>query len=166
MKTVITGNSGSGKTWLARQLSQKHAVPLVHLDELFWMPGGFDKKRPDSERGLLIEVARSQAAWIVEGVFGQLASQFLEDAGMLIWLDVDWPTCERRLHARGSESKSHMSRSQSSSGLAKLLAWASTYDSRDDAMSRRGHKALFDCFSRRKVYLPTEEEIGRFLATG
>jgi hypothetical protein len=32
MKTVILGNSGSGKTWLAERLSKFHSVPVVHLD--------------------------------------------------------------------------------------------------------------------------------------
>ena len=47
MKVVIIGNSGSGKTWLARQLAGNASVPLIHLDEIFWEPGGFDKKSRD-----------------------------------------------------------------------------------------------------------------------
>lgn len=47
MKVVIIGNSGSGKTWLARKLAGNASVPLIHLDEIFWEPGGFDKKSRD-----------------------------------------------------------------------------------------------------------------------
>jgi ATP-dependent protease Clp ATPase subunit len=38
MKTVIVGNSGSGKTWLAAKLAATTEVPVVHLDELFESP--------------------------------------------------------------------------------------------------------------------------------
>ena len=45
MRTVIFGNSGSGKSWLARRLGEKRSTPVVHLDEIFWLPGGFNAKR-------------------------------------------------------------------------------------------------------------------------
>lgn len=164
MKTVLLGNSGSGKTWLAERLARLHSVPVVHLDDLFWMPGGFEHKRPEAERARMIASARTQASWIVEGVYGQLAAPFLEDTDTLIWLDLDWHICERRLHARSAASELHMSRAQSSQGLAALVSWAASYDLRDDAMSRRGHGKLFDGFPGKKLRLLTEEDVSRYLA--
>lgn len=163
MKTVLLGNSGSGKTWLAERLSRLHSVPVVHLDDLFWMPGGFEHKRPQAERARMIASTRAQASWIVEGVYGQLAAPFLEDAQTLIWLDLDWHICERRLHARSAASELHMSRAQSSQGLAALLSWAASYDVRDDSMSRRGHGQLFNHFLGNKSRLRTEQELAAFL---
>jgi adenylate kinase family enzyme len=77
MRTVIIGNSGSGKTWLARRLAKKQAIEVTHPDEIFWLPGGFNIKREESEVSLLIESVRHAENWIVEGVFGNLASRFL-----------------------------------------------------------------------------------------
>jgi adenylate kinase family enzyme len=90
MKTVIVGNSGSGKTWLATRLAAIASGPVVHLDELFWEPGGFDRKRQKMETSMLIEEAGSRPAWVVEGVFEELAAEFLASANLLIWLDLDW----------------------------------------------------------------------------
>ena len=45
MRTVILGNSGSGKTWLARKLTGCFSIPIIHFDDIFWEPGGFDKPR-------------------------------------------------------------------------------------------------------------------------
>jgi ATP-dependent protease HslVU (ClpYQ) ATPase subunit len=39
-RVVIIGNSGSGKSYLARRLSEQLTLPLIHLDALFWEPGG------------------------------------------------------------------------------------------------------------------------------
>lgn len=137
MKIVIIGNSGSGKTWLATRLAALASVPVIHLDELFWRPGGFDEKRSAEELASLIKRKRIMASWVVEGVFGELATPFLEDAQALIWLNPGWPVCRQRLLARGSESKAHMGRAQSEAGLARLLEWASAYSSRDDTRSIR-----------------------------
>ena len=84
MKTVILGNSGSGKTWLAERLASGASVPLVHLDEIFWQPGGFDRKRLATETRSLIETARAAPGWVVEGVFGELAAPFLNDASAVV----------------------------------------------------------------------------------
>ena len=164
MKIVIIGNSGSGKSWLASWLAANSSVPAVHLDELYWQPGGFDNKRPLAETASLISTARETNGWVVEGVFGELAAQFLPDADILVWLDMDWPLCEARLLRRGSQSKAHMARSQSEAGLGKLLEWASNYRSRDDAQSRSGHHALVNAFGASKMRLESENDVNVFLS--
>ena len=147
MKIVIIGNSGSGKTWVAHVISHSIAAPLVHLDEIFWEPGGFDEKRSAEVVGALVEHAKRKDSWIAEGVFGELAQKFLEDADWLVWLDLHRPICRRRLEARGSESKRNLDREQSQAGLERLLEWASTYYERNDMRSFPGHKQLFDGFA-------------------
>ena len=72
MRTVVVGNSGSGKTWLARRLAEKAGGLVVHLDEVFWLPGGFNEKRDPSEVSRLINAKRAETEWIVEGVYGNL----------------------------------------------------------------------------------------------
>ncbi|MBW8722058.1 MAG: hypothetical protein JF626_09385 [Polaromonas sp.] len=158
MKIVIIGNSGSGKTWLATRLASLAPLTVIHLDELFWLPGGFDRKRSAEELASLITQKRIMPSWVVEGVFGELATPFLEDAQALIWLNPGWPVCRRRLPARGSESKAHMGRAQSEAGLARLLEWAPAYSSRDDTRSYKGHLSLFQQFPRHRLCLQTEED--------
>ena len=92
MKTVIIGNSGSGKTWLAKKFAATGA-PVIHLDNLFWLPGGFDKKRSKNEVDQLIDQSKKHDRWIVEGVFGELAEQYFDEADILIWLDIPWGLC-------------------------------------------------------------------------
>lgn len=106
MRTIIIGNSGSGKTWLASRLSDASGGSVVHLDDLFWEPGGFNKKRPQETVAVMINEAKAKDSWIAEGVFGELAEQFFDRAQFLIWLDVDWHTCHARLWKRGSSPRS------------------------------------------------------------
>jgi adenylate kinase family enzyme len=124
MKTVIFGNSGSGKTWLAKNIGEKWNSPVIHLDEIFWLPGGFNVKRSPTEVEVLVEAKRLTGEWVVEGVYGKLARQFMQSASAIVWLDMPWEVCKRRLRSRGSESKVHMGREQSQKGCQELVEWA------------------------------------------
>ena len=162
MKTIIIGNSGSGKTWLAKRLARGGDTPILHLDDLFWEPGGFDRKRGAEELDRLIEKSKDTASWIVEGVFGELAERYFTDAEMLIWLDIPWEICKTRLLARGAESKRHLGRAQSEEGLKRLIDWASHYHDRSDLRSLIGHRSLMEKFSSRTLHVTSEEAVNRF----
>jgi adenylate kinase family enzyme len=84
-RTVIIGNSGSGKSHLAKSLSTIYSTPIIHLDQLFWMPGGFNEKNPKDEIKNEIERKQKETSWIVEGVFGELAEMFLSRAQSLVF---------------------------------------------------------------------------------
>jgi hypothetical protein len=81
MKAIIIGNSGSGKTWLATQLAVHSGVPVVHLDEIFWQPVGFNEKRSRTLVDQLIADSKQHPSWIVEGVFGELAAKIYGRSG-------------------------------------------------------------------------------------
>lgn len=163
MKAVILGNSGSGKTWLACRLAEITGSAITSLDDLYWQPGGFERRREPAEIEQLIQEAKSAEAWIVEGVFGDLAERFLDEADLLLWLDLDWPTCRRRLEERAATSRQHMGRQQTAAGLAELIAWAAEYDHREGPCSRAGHRRLFESFPRDKARLTTERQLDGFL---
>lgn len=156
MRTVVIGNSGSGKTWLATRLAASGTSNIVHLDHLFWEPGGFDRKRNAAELRSLIEESKRSESWVVEGVFGDLAEHYLDEAVTLIWLDIEWSICRARLERRGSESKSHMDRQQLETGLSKLVQWASNYYTRTDKRSFHGHQEMFNQFDGARIHVKSE----------
>jgi len=145
-------------------MSSLAPTPVIHLDDIFWEPGGFDQKRSTETVSALIAQAKRQEHWIVEGVFGELAQQFLSDAGRLIWLDFEWPICRERLALRGSESKKHLKREQSAEGLMQLLKWAANYHDRTDMRSYHGHKTMFDAFEGTRFRLRSEDEVTDFVS--
>jgi adenylate kinase family enzyme len=162
-RIVIIGNSGSGKSHLAKLLSKLHPFPVIHLDELFWTPGGFNKKRPKAEVRNEIEQKREEERWIAEGVFGELAELFLPRADALIHLDMDWPTCQRSLLSRGSESSRQLNPKDAEDNFQKLLAWARQYWERTDLRSHAGHLRLFSIFVGQKFTFTSRAEVNEFL---
>lgn len=163
MRAVILGNSGSGKTWLAVRLAKKFGSPVVHLDDIFWQPGGFNEKRDPAQVACLVNAVKSQTDWIAEGVYGNLAQQFLPLASTLVWLEIPWQICRMRLELRSSEGKTHMGREQSEAGLHELVEWAERYSSRQGSCGHAAHLALFESFQGKRHRLSSESDVLAFL---
>lgn len=163
MKTIILGNSGSGKTWLARKLSSNFSIPVIHFDEIFWEPGGFEKPREAKEVQNLILQSKHLDSWIAEGVFGHIAEYYLKDTQSIIWLDLPWETCLNRLNTRTTKSTTHMGREESEIGLKELITWASQYYERKSKSSYYGHYQIYSNFLKTKIRLKNKDEVTQFV---
>ncbi len=163
MKSILFGNSGSGKTWLANKLSSRFSVPIIYFDEIYWEPGGFNQPRKTEDIGKIIQQSKLSDSWIGEGVFGHIVERYLEDAQTVIWLDLPLDICLNRLKKRGSESKRHMNRKQSEKGITELITWASQYYERQSKSSYFGHSKIFDSFQKTRIRLNSEDEVMQFI---
>ena len=92
-RTVIVGNGGSGKSWLAERLAAALSAPVIDLDEIHWLPGGFNARRDPAIAVGMVRASSADEAWVIEGVFGWLANEALPRATALIWLDMPVEEC-------------------------------------------------------------------------
>lgn len=89
-KVAVFGNTGGGKSMLARQLSEITGLPLYPLDKIEYQPGG--AKNPHE---LYLEQHAEllkQEAWIIDG-FGCVESAWarFSKADTLIYIDLPLP---------------------------------------------------------------------------
>ena len=89
MKLDIIGSVASGKTTLARYLSEKYHVPFYQKDNIVWerTPNG-DKKRGDIERDQLFQGIINSDDWIVEGSPRKLLRESFDKCDHIILLDI------------------------------------------------------------------------------
>jgi adenylate kinase family enzyme len=164
-RIVIIGNSGSGKSHLARQLSSSLNFPIIHFDQHFWEPGGFNKKRPPDVVHAEIRQLSLGDTWIMEGVFGDLAATALENATTLIFLNKQWNECRSALLDRGSESAKQLDPVAAEKSFQELLSWAEAYTQRENSRSLKGHSKLYTEFKNAKIELRDREGVANFIFT-
>lgn len=86
-RIVIFGPSNSGKSTLAVALSDKLAIPSVHLDQLHHRPHSDWVPRPREEFHALQRAAIAEPAWVMDGNYSALTTERLARATGAIVLD-------------------------------------------------------------------------------
>jgi adenylate kinase family enzyme len=81
-RILIVGTTGSGKTTLARLISEKHSIEHIELDALYWAPNWIKRDSFESDVDTILE----QSEWVIEGWFGDSARQAWSKAHLVIWL--------------------------------------------------------------------------------
>lgn len=159
-RIAIIGNAGTGKSYLAGRLGAIQSLPVVHLDDLFWLRAGdYTTKRAADQLEVLIESVRSKETWVVEGVYGELIERFLQSAQHLFWLDLPWDISMARIMARHHGSGP----ATDDASFRKLLAYAAAYWQRIDTRSHATHSRLFNEFTGEKSRLTSQESVDELL---
>lgn len=157
-RTIVIGNSGSGKSWLAENLARKMDCPGIDLDTIHWMGNGYGLARDRSDA---IELTRSAATgekWIIEGIYGWLVREIITHATALIWLRLDEEECIANIQHRGRRGLA------SEESFGELLDWTAAYRSRTGSSSFSAHQDIFDGFSGSKQCLKNRNEVIKFIA--
>jgi len=157
-RTIIIGNSGSGKSWLAARLAAKLGCPHIDLDAIHWLAEGYNQARDRSAAIALTRSAAAQDKWIIEGIYGWLACEALSNATSLIWLRLSEQECIANIQSRGRRGNA------STQSFSDLQDWAATYRTRTGSSSYIAHQGFFDDFSGAKLSLQDRREIAEFAA--
>ena len=136
-RTLIIGNSGSGKSWLAQRLAERLQVPWTDLDRLHWLSDEHSIPRPRAEALAMARIAAEQERWVIEGVYGWIASELLPRTTALIWLSVADQVCVANIRQREVNDDER---------LIALLEWAGSYRQRDGSCGYAAHQRLFEGF--------------------
>jgi adenylate kinase family enzyme len=82
----VVGNSGSGKTTVARELAAALGVPQLELDAIFHQPG-WQPLEPEAFRQRVDAFTAGQA-WVVDGNYSTVRDIVWSRADTVVWLDL------------------------------------------------------------------------------
>jgi adenylate kinase family enzyme len=145
-RIVLFGNSGSGKTTMARELARKYGLAHLDLDSLAWSRPGVRMPVAMSAERIRMFVDE-HPEWVIEGCYGDLLEEALSFASEVRFLNPGVEQCVANCQARPWEPKKYAARVEQDRLLGYLLAWVREYETRDDEYSLARHRKLFDRFA-------------------
>ncbi len=90
-RILIIGSPGSGKTTLAKALSQQLHLPLIHLDRLYWQENW--QVTPREKFDALLSQELNRPEWIIDGNYNRTLPLRLQYCDTVIFLDFPRMTC-------------------------------------------------------------------------
>ena len=148
-RILLFGNSGSGKTTMARALARDHGLAHLDLDSVAWSSPGVRRDTAACLGDIRQFLARTDA-WVIEGCYADLMDPILSAATEVRFLNPGIEACIANCRERPWEPEKYSTREEQDEKLAFLLDWVRAYETRDDEYSLRAHRALFDRFPGRK----------------
>jgi adenylate kinase family enzyme len=159
MRVAIFGNSGSGKSTMARELAERHRVPMLELDTVVWEPGQIAVLRPaDAIRADVERFLAASDGWIVEGCYGELVELALGRCTRAIFLNPGLEACVANNRRRPWEPHKYATPGAQDAMLEPLLEWVAGYYTRDDQWSYVYHRRVFDSFAGDKTEITRADE--------
>ncbi len=90
-RILIIGCSCAGKSTLARALSEQLALPVIHLDQLWWKSGWEHVTREEFDKKL--EAVLEESRWIIDGNYSRTIDKRLPKCDTIIYLDFSRWAC-------------------------------------------------------------------------
>ncbi len=158
-KIRIIGTSGSGKTFLAKNLSKKLKLPHYDLDDIYWIKK-FTKKTSKKLRKEKADKLANKKKWIIEGIFGSWTINSLKKADLVIWLKTSSIKRVIRILKRNLKNEKE---NETIKDAIKLAKYSLKYRFGKGSQSHSAHKELFNKYKINYITLKSNKQITKFL---
>lgn len=88
MKILIIGTVGTGKSTLARKLSEEYNIKHYEIDSIVHDDNKGGRKRSFEEQNKIIKEIDKEKSWIIEGTLRKNLYYLLEKADKIIYLNI------------------------------------------------------------------------------
>jgi adenylate kinase family enzyme len=82
-RVAIVGTPGAGKSTLARELGTRAGLPVIHLDQHYFLPGW--ERKSDAEWDEIRERLLAGERWVMDGAFAM--EKAVDRADTIVFLD-------------------------------------------------------------------------------
>jgi len=155
-RTVVFGNSGAGKTTLAKKLQQEYNLEHLDLDALAWSDAVPPARKELSQSINEIDAfLNNYGSWVIEGCYADLLEHVAKLANEMLFFNPGVEVCIEHCRNRPWEPHKYTSKEEQDNNLEMLIDWVKQYDKREDEFSLKSHRRLFDSFTGYKKEIKT-----------
>lgn len=158
MKIMIFGIVASGKTTLARRLSQELGIPLFEGDCIAWgFPDDKRYKRSDEEQKRIIAKINENESWIIEGTYRESQRSVYDLADKIIFLDTPLYKRKFRILTRFIKQKIGLEKSNykpSFEMLKHMYKWTNDFEK-----ERQTHESRLLYYKDKLIWIKSEKEL-------
>lgn len=158
MKILIFGIVASGKTTLARKLSQELDIPCFEGDYIAWgFPNETRYKRTDEEQKNTITQIDKNGSWIIEGTYRESQRLIYDMADKIIFLDTPLYKRKLRIITRFIKQKTGLEKSNyrpTIKMLKLMFKWTSDFEK-----SRQTHERRLLTYRDKLIWIKSEDEL-------
>lgn len=126
-KIYIIGPVGSGKTTLAKKMSQKYNIKMYELDKIVWDDENGNIKRSDSEISSMFNNIIKNESWIIEDVGRSKFIDGILSADIVYYISLSKFTIYKRCISRWIKQKLGVEKynyKPTLKGLIQMIKWA------------------------------------------
>ena len=164
MKIRIIGCSGSGKTYLAKKLSQKYSVPYFDLDDIQWdnNKNSYGVKMPLEKRNQMLNNILQRPDWIIEGVYYAWVQKSFEDADLIYVLDIPKWLYKFRIIKRFIKRKTGIEKGKKETlkSVYNLLKWTDTFQN----TNMKEIISILESHKEKVVYIKKKKEMEKIIS--
>ena len=158
MKIHIIGCSGSGKTYLARALAEKHRISHFDLDDIQWdNSDSYGVRRPIDERCKMLNSLLENDSWIIEGVYYAWVGQCFKDADKIYVLDIPRRVYKYRIIKRFIKRKLGLEKGKKETlkSVKALLKWTDTFQN----VNMKEIRKILESYPEKTVWLNSKKSV-------
>lgn len=163
MKIHIIGCSGSGKSYLARKLSEKYCIPHFDLDDLQWDNHAehYGVKMPPEKRSAMLQEIVQKENWIIEGVYYKWVQDSFRAADMIYVLEIPSRVYKFRILRRFFKRKLGLEKGKKETlhSVLGLIRWTDEFQS----VNMPKIQEMLKPYGQKVQYLRSKRDINNLL---
>lgn len=146
-RIVILGNSGSGKTSLAKRICAQTGCQHLDLDDVAWKAADAPVRESfEISSAAIDEFVARHSRWVIEGCYSSLIAHAAKHATQFYFLNIGVDACIENCRSRPWEPEKYPSKEAQDENLAVLIDWVESYGTRKDEFSLQEHRRVFENF--------------------